>query len=491
MIQPTSADPAWEQLAPLLDEAMAQLPEKDRDALVLRYFQNKSLREVGSSLGVDEYAAQKRVSRAMEKLRVVFGRRRVALTTVALAALLSANSIQAAPAALAGVTSAAVLAKGTAVGAAKLPLLKGALQRMAWRQFKIPLLTGTAVVFATGAVLMLAGVFGGAVAQPDLQGAWQARLSIGSRGQSPMRFSLEADPVINIVRTNDGYGATMDFTGLGMAGIAVYQFNCSGNRVTFKTLGYNFSGVVNSNATEIRAVQGKPVLKRLKAPQPIPPPLTDSDCAPKSSSPQGRWVALEDTGGGDLTEVDLNIAGQPDGSYRVEMGVPMFGVARLPVKSFEYHPPAVKLKLAGIPFEGRLGGNGADISGAFAVGSDSVPAVFHRAEAAAPPSYAPTNQTDVAGHWAAVWNASSGPARLRLNLGRRPGGRLLATLDSPDEGLTGMSATLVHRSRGVYLGVRWNAMGYSFEGKLTGNTLSGTFRAQGRSAPLDFERTAE
>ena len=53
----TPADPAWEQLSPLLDEAMARLRDGDRDAIVLRYFENKSLQEVGAALGVEERAA--------------------------------------------------------------------------------------------------------------------------------------------------------------------------------------------------------------------------------------------------------------------------------------------------------------------------------------------------------------------------------------------------------------------------------------------------
>jgi len=55
---PNELDPAWEQFAPLLDEAMTQLRDTDRDALVLRFFQNKSLREVGLALGVEERAAK-------------------------------------------------------------------------------------------------------------------------------------------------------------------------------------------------------------------------------------------------------------------------------------------------------------------------------------------------------------------------------------------------------------------------------------------------
>jgi RNA polymerase sigma factor (sigma-70 family) len=488
MIQETPADPAWEQLSPLLDEAMAQLPGKDRDAIVLRYFQNKNLRDVGAVFGVDEYAAQKRVARALEKMRGIFVKNGVRSTAQIIAGLISANSIQAAPASLAGATSAAVLAQGAAAGAAHLPLLNGALKLMAWHQAKTSVLAGAAVLFATAAVFFAAGWFDRPAAQPDIQGSWQSRLNIHNTAQSAAHFSIEAEPVLTIFRTNGEYQATMDFIGLGMKNIAVRQFTYKKDRVTLQTLGYNFAGVVNSNATEIRALQGKPVLKRLTEPRVIPPPLTDSDCAPKSFSPQGRWLATEGMNGS-KTEVSLNIAGRPDGTYRVEAGVPMFGLPQIPITDFEYHQPVVKLTLVGVAFEGRLDSIGQAIKGDFTTGKESVPAVFQRAEAVDPPSYAATNQTDVAGHWAAVWNSSFGPAHLALHIGRLPGGKLLAALDSPDEGLTGISATLVHRSRDVNLGLHWMGLGYSFEGRLSGNQFTGTWRGRGAAVPLVFERT--
>ena len=68
----TEADAIWKQFAPLLDAAMAGLNETDRHAVVLRFFDGKSLREVGAALGANEDAAKKRVSRALEKLRSLF-----------------------------------------------------------------------------------------------------------------------------------------------------------------------------------------------------------------------------------------------------------------------------------------------------------------------------------------------------------------------------------------------------------------------------------
>src|SRR5215469_4940718 len=67
----------WTQIEPLLDEAMDALDETDRAAVLLRYFDNKSLREVGQALGTSDDAAQKRVSRAVERLRNLLAKRGV------------------------------------------------------------------------------------------------------------------------------------------------------------------------------------------------------------------------------------------------------------------------------------------------------------------------------------------------------------------------------------------------------------------------------
>ncbi len=96
-IQATDTDTAWEQLSPLLDEAMNQLGEKDRLAVLLRFFQRKPMREVGQALGISEDAAKMRVARSVEKLRGFFARNGVACPAGIIAAVLSEKAIQAAP----------------------------------------------------------------------------------------------------------------------------------------------------------------------------------------------------------------------------------------------------------------------------------------------------------------------------------------------------------------------------------------------------------
>ena len=141
-------DAAWEQLSPLLDEAMARLRDQDRDAIVLRFFENKSLQQVGAALGLEERAAQKRVARGLEKLRAFFAKRGVDSTATGIAERISANSIQAAPVALAKTISAVAITKGAAAGGSTLALVKGALKIMAWTKAKTAIVAGVVVILA-------------------------------------------------------------------------------------------------------------------------------------------------------------------------------------------------------------------------------------------------------------------------------------------------------------------------------------------------------
>jgi RNA polymerase sigma factor (sigma-70 family) len=117
-------EPDWERLSPFLDQAMQSLGTSDRNAVVLRYFEGRNLRNVGAALGISEEAARKRVTRALEKLRSFFARRGVTLSATALAALLAENVVTAAPAGMAGAVSAAALTSAVAGTGSTLALLK-------------------------------------------------------------------------------------------------------------------------------------------------------------------------------------------------------------------------------------------------------------------------------------------------------------------------------------------------------------------------------
>ena len=146
----------WTQIAPLLDTAIAGLNEKDRHAIVLRFFEKKSMSEVGQAIGANENAAKTRVNRALEKLRKFFSKRGVTISATAIAGAVAANSVQAAPVGLVVTISAG---KGAAVGGSTLTLVKGTSKLMAWVEAK------TAIVVA--GVLVTSGVITIAIADKD------------------------------------------------------------------------------------------------------------------------------------------------------------------------------------------------------------------------------------------------------------------------------------------------------------------------------------
>src|SRR5688572_21430437 len=84
----THHDSSWSEVSAILDEAMRELGKQDREFVLLRYFENRSLREIGDVMGVSEDAAQKRVSRALERLRELLGHRGSKVTAATLGSAL-------------------------------------------------------------------------------------------------------------------------------------------------------------------------------------------------------------------------------------------------------------------------------------------------------------------------------------------------------------------------------------------------------------------
>jgi RNA polymerase sigma factor (sigma-70 family) len=113
MNTPASApEPDWARIEPELDGVISQLPEADRTAILLRYFERKPAREIAAHLRVTEEAAHKRVQRALERLRVLLARRGIHSTTAALAAGLRTSAVTSAPAGLAARVIEPALAAG-------------------------------------------------------------------------------------------------------------------------------------------------------------------------------------------------------------------------------------------------------------------------------------------------------------------------------------------------------------------------------------------
>lgn len=125
--QPAAPSPEWEQLRPVLDAAIDELPERDRQPVVMRFLERRPFKEIGAALTISEDAARVRTDRALDKLRGVLAQRGITSTAAALGSAVSAHGTVGAPAGLASTTaveSLAASASGTTTASAfSAPLL--------------------------------------------------------------------------------------------------------------------------------------------------------------------------------------------------------------------------------------------------------------------------------------------------------------------------------------------------------------------------------
>jgi RNA polymerase sigma factor (sigma-70 family) len=211
----------WNQIAPLLDGAMEKLGQKDHDALVLRFFENKNFAEVGAALGASEDAAKMRVNRALDKLHRFFNKRGISSTTAIIAGEISTHSMQAAPVGLAKSVTLVAMTKGVAASGSTLTLIKGALKIMAWTKMKTAIVVGV-IVAATAAT----GVMGYKLVKShpilqssaitDLQpdGTIRSQVTVEGINNSGMTITSNdfQDAILHIDRITDGSGQPIQFT---------------------------------------------------------------------------------------------------------------------------------------------------------------------------------------------------------------------------------------------------------------------------------------
>jgi RNA polymerase sigma factor (sigma-70 family) len=167
----------WTQIEPLLDEAMDALDETDRSAILLRFFENKNLRQVGERLNISDDAAQKRVSRAVARLQEFFTKRNVTLGASGLTVMISANAVQSAPVGLAATISAAAFLTGTAVSTAKVIATSKTIAMTSLQK---------AIISATLITTISAGVFEAQKAEH-----WHAQSQTLQQQQSPLVAKIQ------------------------------------------------------------------------------------------------------------------------------------------------------------------------------------------------------------------------------------------------------------------------------------------------------------
>jgi len=142
-------DSVWSPLVPLLDEALLELREPDRQAVILHFMEGRTFQEVGSALGMGEDAARKRVDRCLGQLSHFFRRHGFATPALAVGAPLFVLSSHAAPAGLAAsATTAGLAAAHSAASTSTLTFIKGALKIMTWSKVKTAVVVGVGILLA-------------------------------------------------------------------------------------------------------------------------------------------------------------------------------------------------------------------------------------------------------------------------------------------------------------------------------------------------------
>jgi len=167
-----SPDPpsdTWNGISPLLDGALAMLPESVRDALILRYLEGRDFAGIARVLGISEEAARKRVERGLEKLRLIFAARGITIPAEVLGETLLLYAVHPAPA------KVVHAAAGAAAAVKHLTLAKGVVTVMAWSKVKI------AAVCAAGILL----VGGTSVVVHKVIAAPRDRIVIAPTGSEP------------------------------------------------------------------------------------------------------------------------------------------------------------------------------------------------------------------------------------------------------------------------------------------------------------------
>jgi RNA polymerase sigma factor (sigma-70 family) len=505
-MQSTLSEPnlaAWEQITPLLDEAMGHLGETDRAAIVLRFFENKTAQEVAATLKLNEAAAHKRVNRAVEKLRRYFYKRGVVSPTAIIAGAISANSVQAAPAMLAKTISAVAIAKGVAASSSTLTLINGAMKLMAWTKMKIAGVAGAVILLTAGTGLVAVKVVHTvrAAYAPDIQGAWAGEFDIKG---------LKAPLMYKISKVSGSYKAVEEdiYQGIREAPVSKLVYDYPSIRIEQQNLGFTYDATLNPKTMEMsgtwkQAGGSGPFTMKLNAlPEAFPEPMAESDYASrKDSDLQGYWQGTV-KGGNISLRLALKISERANGTFRAVFNSLDQGGMDIEATAVTYQAPTVKVEFGGIGivFTGKLDGTDLELTGNLLQAGTSTPLTLERArpetaslsdaaiESQKDYSYASPN--DLPGHWQGTLDFKGLKLRSALNIARLPDGKFSCTMISLDQGGGSIPASTVQYAP-PNVRLEWPTIGGSYNGKLENGKISGTWRQGGQTIPLVFERSTE
>ena len=199
-----------EQVTPLLNEALEELPELDRAAILLRFFETKSMEEVGRTLGTTESAAKMRLSRAVEKLRNIFRKRGVVVPTSVVLAVLSTQTAQAAPAGLATAVATSALLNQSSTST--FIIVKGTLKVMAQAKAKKLAIAAVVLLFGGTAAVVVQQAIQKRVASPTDVAVNEAKGVVAANANTATAAStVETNSKVLVFRNIPSWNRNPDF----------------------------------------------------------------------------------------------------------------------------------------------------------------------------------------------------------------------------------------------------------------------------------------
>jgi hypothetical protein len=424
-----------------------------------------------------------------------------------IAGAISANSVQAAPAALAKSVTAAAVVKGAAASGSNLTLIKAALKLMAWTKIKTTVVVGAVVLLTAGTATMAVKVAHAHRTQPNIQGDWEGLVELKG---------IRSRVVLHVIATNDSYRATEDGIDSRLKDIPTVKFVYDYPSVEFeiKDAGRGidgaFKGKLNAGADEISGVGTNRVvgiavplvLKRTATPDVVPELLAESDYAPRAGSDlQGYWKGTLQLGVN--LRMAVKIAEPAEGQFVAELDSLDQGVNNLVVSSVTYDRPNVQMEvgLLGGVFQGKLSNDGGKIIGTWtqariplALTLERVDPKADQAEQAATAAreadkdYSHTGLDDLTGHWLGVLDVKGTKGALALDIARLPSGDWSGSLGAVGQKAGRIPADDVHFTvPDVHL--EWKNLGATYDGRIKNGKISGEWKARGQAFPLVFERS--
>jgi len=486
-------DSVWQPLVPLLDEALLKLRESDRQAVIMHYMEGQTFQEVGSTLGIGEDTARKRVNRCLDELTHFFRRHGFA-TPMAGGAPLFALSAHTAPASLAASVTSAGLAAAHAVASTS-TLTLGILKIMAWTKTKTAIVTAVVVLLAAGTGAVAYHAIKAArttAALATMRGDWEGTLHIG---QGQLRL------VLHIYKTGGTYSATLDSIDQGATGIPVPMLSANGRsiHVSMPALDIDYHGTLNADGTAMSGSfkqlkqSARLTLTRTAEPDTVEQINPDEFTPRPDSDLQGPWQGTLTVGKMQL-RLNLKIAETSPENFKALMDSVDQGAMNMPVTSLTYQKPEVHfvMTMIGGDFVGNLNNADDRIVGTWKQRGTKLPLTFERMKtnvvaADAQKDYGTGAKFEMQGHWKGALSVKGMQLHIVINLAQMPDGSYTATMDSPDQGAAGIPATAAECNY-PNVKITWNVINGVYAGKMSNGKLFGTWTQAKMSFPLDLEK---